>query len=301
MYRLFLCEKPSQARDIGKVLGATRKADGCLHGEGVVVTWAFGHLLEQAPPEAYDPEFKRWSLETLPIRPAQWKNTVRKDAAKQFKVIQGLLKQCGEVVVSTDADREGETIGREILDACAYQGRVSRLWLSALDDASIRKALGDIRPGEATWPLYQAGLGRSRADWLVGMNLTRAFTILARQQGHDGVLSIGRVQTPTLALIVRRDQEIASFVPKLFCDVLANVQAQGGLFQARWLPANDAWLDEEGRCIEQRAAQAIAARGRDGQATVSVIDTSRKREIQPLVMDLGSVRKVGSGTLENTA
>lgn len=291
MYRLFLCEKPSQARDIGKVLGATRKADGCLHGEGVVVTWAFGHLLEQAPPEAYDPEFKRWSLETLPIRPAQWKNAVRKDAAKQFKVIQGLLKQCGEVVVSTDADREGETIGREILDACAYRGRVSRLWLSALDDASIRKALGDIRPGEATWPLYQAGLGRSRADWLVGMNLTRAFTVLARQQGHDGVLSIGRVQTPTLALIVRRDQEIASFVPKPFWDVLANFQARGGAFQAKWLPSSDAWLDEEGRCIDQHAAQAVAARGQGGQATVVVVDTFRKREAQPLVMDLGTLQQ----------
>lgn len=291
MYRLFLCEKPSQARDIGKVLGATRKADGCLQGEGVVVTWAFGHLLEQAPPEAYDPEFKRWTLETLPIRPTQWKNTVRKDAAKQFKVIQGLLKQCGEVVVSTDADREGETIGREILEACRYQGRVSRLWLSALDDASIRKALADIRPGEATWPLYQAGLGRSRADWLVGMNLTRAFTVLARQQGHDGVLSVGRVQTPTLALIVRRDREIASFVPKPFWDVVASLQAQEGAFQAKWVPSNDAWLDEEGRCIEQRAAQAIAARGQGGQAAVVAVDTSRKREAQPLVMDLGTLQQ----------
>ena len=97
MSRLFLCEKPSQARDIGAVLGATRKANGCLQGDGVVVTWAFGHLLEQVPPEAYDPALKRWSLDTLPIRPTQWKNTVRKDAGKQFKVIQGLLKQCSEV------------------------------------------------------------------------------------------------------------------------------------------------------------------------------------------------------------
>ncbi|MBZ9559045.1 MULTISPECIES: DNA topoisomerase III [unclassified Modicisalibacter] len=294
MTRLFLCEKPSQARDIGKVLGATRKADGCLQGEGVVVTWAFGHLLEQAPPEAYDPALKRWSLESLPIRPGQWKNTVRKDAGKQFRVIQGLLKQCSEVVVSTDADREGETIGREILDACRYQGRVSRLWLSALDEASIRKALANIRPGESTWSLYQAGLGRSRADWLVGMNLTRAFSVLAQRQGHEGVLSVGRVQTPTLALVVRRDQEIASFVPKPFWDVVANLQARGGRFQAKWLPANDAWLDEEGRCIDQEAARAAAARCQRAQATVASVETSRKREAAPLVMDLGTLQQACS-------
>lgn len=291
MSRLFLCEKPSQARDIGAVLGATRKANGCLQGDGVIVTWAFGHLLEQAPPEAYDPELKRWSLETLPIRPSQWKNTVRKDASKQFQVIKALLKQCSEVVVSTDADREGETIGREILDACRYQGRVSRLWISALDEASIRKALASIRPGEATYSLYQAGLGRSRADWLVGMNLTRAFSVLAKQQGHDGVLSVGRVQTPTLALVVRRDREIAQFVPKPFWEVVASLQAQGGTFQAKWLPANADWLDEEGRCINQDAARAVVARCQNGQATVVSVETSRKREAQPLVMDLGTLQQ----------
>lgn len=291
MSRLFLCEKPSQARDISKVLGATRKGNGCLQGDGVIVTWAFGHLLEQAPPEAYDPDLKRWSLDKLPIRPTQWKNTVRKDAGKQFKVIQALLKQCSEVVVSTDADREGETIGREILDACRYQGRVSRLWLSALDEASIRKALGSIRPGESTYSLYQAGLGRSRADWLVGMNLTRAFSVLAQQQGHDGVLSVGRVQTPTLALVVRRDQEIASFVPKPFWEVLASLQAQGGQFHAKWVPANEALLDEEGRCINQEAARAVAARCQGAQATVASVETKRKRESPPLVMDLGTLQQ----------
>ncbi|NRB56911.1 MAG: DNA topoisomerase III, partial [Salinicola sp.] len=234
---------------------------------------------------------KRWSLESLPIRPAQWKNTVRKDASKQFKVIQGLLKQCSEVVISTDSDREGETIGREILDACRYRGRVSRLWLSALDEASIRKALATIRPGESTYPLYQAGLGRSRADWLVGMNLTRAFSVLAQQQGHQGVLSVGRVQTPTLALVVRRDQEIARFVPKPFWDVVANLQAQGGQFQAKWLPTNADWLDEEDRCINQEAARTVAVRCQGAQATVASVETSRKREGAPLVMDLGTLQQ----------
>lgn len=291
MSRLFLCEKPNQARDIGKVLGATRRGNGCLLGDDVTVTWAVGHLLEQAPPDAYDPALKRWSLDSLPIRPVQWKTVVRKDAAKQFKVIQGLLKQCSEVVVATDADREGEVIGREILDACRYRGQVSRLWLSALDETSIRKGLASIRPGASTVSLYQAGLGRSRADWLVGMNLTRAFTVLARQQGFDGVLSVGRVQTPVLGIVVRRDQEIANFVPKPFCEVLANLQAQGGAFQAKWVPSNDSWLDEEGRCINREAAQAVALRGQSGQASVVSVETKRKREAAPLVMSLGTLQQ----------
>ncbi|MFG6179706.1 toprim domain-containing protein, partial [Halomonas sp. THAF12] len=184
--RLFFCEKPSQARDIAGVLGATSKGDGCLRGNGVIVTWGFGHLLEQAPPQAYDPELKRWSLESLPILPTAWKQEVKTSAKKQFGVVKKLLKEAGEVVVATDADREGEVIAREVLDECGYSGKVSRLWLSALDEASIRKALNEIRPGSTTLPLYHAGLGRSRADWLVGMNLTRAFTILAQNEGYDG-------------------------------------------------------------------------------------------------------------------
>lgn len=291
MTRLFICEKPSQARDIGRVLGATTKGDGCLWGAGVVVTWGFGHLLEQASPDAYDPALKRWALETLPIMPTSWKMEVKKASSKQFQVIRKLLQEADEVVIATDADREGETIGREILEYCRYRGHVSRLWLSALDDASIRKALADIRPGEATFALYQAGLGRSRADWLVGMNLTRAFSVLARDQGHQGVLSVGRVQTPTLALVVRRDQEIAAFVPRPFWEVLATLQAQSGVFQARWKPVNDAWLDEEGRCVNREVAEVLASRGQGGQAVVSSLKTIRMQEAAPLVMDLGTLQQ----------
>lgn len=158
--KLFLCEKPSQGRDIAKVLGAGQKGDGCLQGTGVVVTWCFGHLMETAPPEAYGEQYKRWTLETLPILPSAWKMEVKQSARKQFKVVKDLLSKASAVVIATDADREGETIAREVLEVCRWQGPVSRLWLSALDDASIRKALGNILPGQQTWPLYQAGLAR---------------------------------------------------------------------------------------------------------------------------------------------
>lgn len=292
--RVFLCEKPSQARDIARVIGAGQRSEGFLKGEECVVTWGFGHLLEQAPPEQYDPALKRWSLEALPILPLTWKMEVKKSGRKQFGVVKKLLGQANEVVVATDADREGETIAREILDYCGYRGKVTRLWLSALDDASIRKALAGIRPGEATYPLYLAGLGRSRADWLVGMNLTRAYTVLAQRQGHQGVLSVGRVQTPALRLIVDRDQEIANFVPQPFGEVVAQLQAAGGTFQAKWKPRDAAILDAAGRCISEEAARSLAQRVTEQQGRVSHLETSRKKVAAPLVMDLSSLQQEAS-------
>ncbi|MDR5904492.1 DNA topoisomerase III [Franzmannia qiaohouensis] len=292
--RLFLCEKPSQARDIARVIGAGQRSEGFLKGEGCVVTWGFGHLLEQAPPEQYDPALKRWSLEALPILPSTWKVEIKKSGRKQFGVVKKLLGQASEVVVATDADREGETIAREILDYCGYRGKVARLWLSALDDASIRKALADIRPGEATYPLYLAGLGRSRADWLVGMNLTRAYTVLAQRQGHQGVLSVGRVQTPALRLVVDRDREIANFVPQPFWEVVAHLQASGGTFQAKWQPSDASIQDAVGPCVSEEAARSLAQRATGQQGRVSHLETSRKKEAAPLVMDLSSLQQEAS-------
>ncbi len=302
--RVFLCEKPSQARDIAAVLGASRKAEGCLLGQDVAVTWCFGHLLEMAAPEAYDPAYKRWSLDTLPILPTEWKTEVRKDAAKQFRAIRALIKQAREVVVATDADREGETIGREVLDALNWRGPVLRLWLSALDPASIRKALGQLLPGEKTAPLYQAGLGRARADWLVGMNLTRAFTLLGAEDGTDGLRSVGRVQTPTLRLIVERDREIEHFVPQTYWDVaaLCAPAVSDAIFTARWQPANVP-VDAEGRCTSEPAARTVAQRlaGREGRVTLA--ETKRLSEPPPLPFDLSGLqqecsRRFGMGAQE---
>ncbi len=302
--RVFLCEKPSQARDIAAVLGANRKGEGCLLGQDVAVTWCFGHLLEMSPPEAYDPAYKRWSLDTLPILPVEWKTEVRKDGAKQFRAIRTLIKQAREVVVATDADREGETIGREVLEALNWRGRVLRLWLSALDPASIRKALGQLLPGEKTAPLYLAGLGRARADWLVGMNLTRAFTLLGAQGGADGVRSVGRVQTPTLRLIVERDHEIEHFVSRPYWGIHAHCapSTNNTPFKARWQPANVP-TDAEGRCTSESAARTVAQRlaGREGR--VALAETKRLSEPPPLPFDLSGLqqecsRRFGMGAQE---
>ncbi|MDY0415976.1 MAG: toprim domain-containing protein, partial [Pseudomonas sp.] len=139
--RLFLCEKPSQGRDIAKSLGATKRGNGYYEGAGSVVTWCIGHLVETAPPEAYDEALKKWSLQTLPIVPKEWQLVVKKSTASQFKVVKSLLSKATELIIATDADREGEMIARELVDLCNYRGPIKRLWLSALNDASIQKAL----------------------------------------------------------------------------------------------------------------------------------------------------------------
>ena len=144
--KLYLCEKPSQARDIAKHVGANQKQEGFIQGDGIAVTWCFGHLLENAPPEAYCPNVKPWRVSVLPVVPTTWKKIVKKDCQKQLSVIKGLLKKTSTVIVASDADREGEVLAREVLDYCHYQGTIERLWLSALDDVSIQKALKDIRP-----------------------------------------------------------------------------------------------------------------------------------------------------------
>ncbi|EDX3117078.1 DNA topoisomerase III [Salmonella enterica subsp. enterica serovar Mississippi] len=293
--RLFLCEKPSQGRDIAAVLGATKKMPGHQTGNGVCVTWGFGHLLEQASPDAYGEQFGvPWRTDVLPVLPTTWQMRVKPDAAAQFSVIQKLLKQADTVVIATDADREGEVIAREILDYCHYQGKVERLWLSALDEASVRAALAAIKPGSATLPYYLAGLGRARADWQIGMNMTRLYSVKARESGYGSVLSVGRVQTPTLNLIVERDRDIAQFVPKPYWNVVAQLAAGGITFQAQWVPAA-AYCDEEKRCINPAAArQVVQLCQKNGQATVAEIETKRETESAPLVFDLGTLQQACS-------
>ncbi len=291
--QLYLCEKPSQARDIARVLGIRQKRDGCLQGQEATVTWCFGHLLEMVPPDGYDPAYKRWRLETLPIVPEQWKLAVKKEARQQYTIIQQLLKAAAQVVIATDADREGETIAREVLQRCRWRGPVSRLWLSALDDASIRKALSNRLPGAKTEALYAAGLGRARADWLVGMNLTRAYTVIGRQTGHDRVLSVGRVQTPTLNLVVQRDAAIERFKPSPYYDIQALFEVKTGQFNAKWCPPK-ALTDSEGRCTDQTVAQGVVQKiaGRDG--TIIRAETTREREAAPLPFDLSTLQQDAS-------
>lgn len=301
--RLFLCEKPSQGRDIAKVLEATRRGEGCLIGIDSTVTWCIGHLLETASPEAYDAQYKSWSLDHLPIIPVQWRVVVKPKTAAQFKVIKRLLSDATSVVIATDADREGEMIARELLERCQYRGPVQRLWLSALNEASIRKALSSLKSGQETFPLYHSALARSRADWLIGMNLSRLFTLLGRRAGYDGVLSVGRVQTPTLRLVVDRDRAIASFVPVPYWNVEVHLSSIGQRFIASWLPPSSE-RDEAGRCLQQALArQTVQAISSSKIATVLSFQAEHFREQPPLPFDLSTLqeicsRKLGLGVQE---
>ncbi|MDB5983691.1 MAG: topoisomerase [Pseudomonas sp.] len=295
--QLYLCEKPSQAKDIAKVLGASRRGDGCWVGSNVTVTWCIGHLLEAAPPDAYDARYKRWVLADLPIIPGKWKMLVKPKTASQFKAVKRLLGEAQELVIATDADREGEMIARELLEHCRYRGPVQRLWLSALDDASIRKALAALKPGAETFSLYHSALGRSRADWLIGMNMSRLFTLLGRQSGYQGVLPVGRVQTPTLRLVVDRDRSIADFVPVPYWAIDVQLLSEGTSFTAQWCPPEDS-CDDQGRCLNPALAKdAAAALGTAQSARVVKLRTERIREAAPLLFDLGTLQEVCSKKL----
>ncbi|MGK8436739.1 DNA topoisomerase III [Ectopseudomonas hydrolytica] len=295
--RVYLCEKPSQGKDIARVLGAGQRGTGCYNGTGTVVTWCIGHLVEAAPPEGYDERYKRWSLDDLPIIPERWHVEVKSSTAAQFKIVKQLLAGATELVIATDADREGEMIAREIVDLCGYRGPIQRLWLSALNDASIRKALSALKPSNETLPLYYSALARSRADWLIGMNLSRLFTLLGRQAGYDGVLSVGRVQTPTLALVVTRDRDIAQFVSVPYWAIDVLLSHAGHAFTATWI-ASAGTTDAAGHCLQQFVAQQAADRMRAaGDALVLSVETERIREAPPLPFDLSTLQEVCSRQL----
>ncbi|KAF1022019.1 MAG: DNA topoisomerase 3 [Pseudomonas sp.] len=295
--RLFLCEKPSQAKDIASVLGASRRGDGCWLGTGVTVTWCIGHLLETAPPDAYDARYKRWVLADLPIVPQTWKMQVKPKTASQYKAVKRLLGEAQELVIATDADREGEMIARELVEHCRYRGPIQRLWLSALDDASIRKALASLKPGGDTFSLYHSALGRSRADWLIGMNMSRLFTLLGRQSGYQGVLPVGRVQTPTLRLVVDRDRSIADFVPVAYWAIDVELLHDNLTFTAQWRATEDA-CDDQGRCLNPQVAQDAANAMRSAaSARLVKLRTERMREVAPLPFDLGTLQEICSKKL----
>jgi DNA topoisomerase-3 len=298
-YELYLCEKPSQGRDIANFLGARQRKDGYLLGRGQVVTWCIGHLLELIPPDGYDKRYKRWSLTDLPIIPQQWQFEAKSSTRKQLNVLSKLLKKAHRVVIATDADREGEMIAREVLEFLHYSGEIRRLWLSALDQVSIKRAFQAIKASHETEPLYRSGLARSRADWLIGMNLTRAYTLLANDKQ---VRSVGRVQTPTLALVVKRDREIANFKPEPYYEVIAffaSANIGSELLETRWQPpATITRTSPSGNglkhCFNKQAAEAVINRCFEQTGKVITAATQRKKQPPPLLYNLSSLQQEAS-------
>lgn len=302
--RLFIAEKPSLARAIADGLGNGRKDNGCIRCGNDTVTWCFGHLLEPCYPEDYKPEYASWRREHLPIIPQTWRSKAKPKAAAQLKIIGKLLKEAKLVVNAGDPDREGQLLVDEVLEHFAYKGPVSRIWLASLDDSSVKKALGGITDNAGYASLRDSARARQQADWLIGMNATRAMTIMGRETGRGGeVLSLGRVQTPTLALVVSRDREIASFVSSDYFVLRAYVvPSTGEEFAAVFIPGEtQAGLDGSGRLTDGAIANALAesTKGADGVITESVREN--KSKTAPLPHCLSSLQKEASARCAMTA
>lgn len=289
--RLIIAEKPSLARAIADALpGSAKRQEGAMVCGDTTVTWCLGHLLEQAPPEAYDPADKQWRLDRLPIVPQQWKLMPRHKARGQLAVIRKLIKQAASVVHAGDPDREGQLLVQEVIEYMKYRGPVQRLLISDLNKPAVSRALAKLRSNIDFQPLFQAAQARSRADWLYGINLTRAWTLTGRQAGHDGVLSVGRVQTPVLGLIVRRDNAIRDFKPHPFYPLWVDLQVAQGQLRAWWAPKEHQPLDEQGRLIDRTPADALAAQLPGARGTLTTLDQQEKRQAPPLPYSLSALQ-----------
>ena len=290
MSTVIIAEKPSMARAIREGLGSAASR--------FEITNAFGHILEQAEPDAYLPDNvpktakgkKVWRIEDLPILPQEWIKFPKREAKDQLKKIGTLLKQANTVINAGDPDREGQLLIDEILEHFRYRGRVQRVWLKALDRENVQRAFAALEPNDKYRPLKDAAEARSQSDWMVGMNLTRAVTVRS-----GDLFSIGRVQTPTLALVVRRDLEIENFRPTDYFEVFADCRHAKGSFLAKWQPASTdgTGFDPEGRIIDRSLAERIAAKA-TGRGQVSRFEVKEQKQSAPLPFSLSALQKVAS-------
>lgn len=281
---LIIAEKPSAARAIAEALGGFARRQNYLESREYYLSWAMGHLVELADPEEYDPKWKRWSLATLPILPASWRLRVAAATRAQFEVLGRLAGRASRLINACDAGREGELIFRYIAEVLGVALPVQRLWVSSLTREAIRQGFARLLPGSEYDRLYQSALCRARGDWLVGMNATRAFTTRFGE-----LLSVGRVQTPTLALLVRREEEIRQFRPEPYWQVLADFRTAGGAgYRGQWWDP-DAGTD---RLTTAAAAAAVAERVRAaGAGTVAAVQETDVTEKPPQLFDLTALQR----------
>ncbi|MBR6859969.1 MAG: DNA topoisomerase 3 [Acidaminococcaceae bacterium] len=273
-YRLVITEKPSVAAAIAKVIGATERKDGYFQGSGYLVSWCVGHLVELAMPQAYDEKYGKWRKEDLPILPEKWKYQIYQSTKKQFQTLKSLMarKDVTELCCATDAGREGELIFRLVYHQAGCRKPFRRLWISSMEDSAIREGFQNLKPSAEYDALYNAALCRERADWIIGINASRLYSCL-----YDSTLNVGRVVTPTLAMLVEREEAIKAFVPELFY----TVQLQ-----------TDAIRASSKRFSNKADAEVLAAKCReDHQVRVDSVETKEKTEKPPLLYDLTSLQR----------
>lgn len=280
MKSVVLAEKPSVARDIARVLKCSKKLNGALEGEKYIVTWALGHLVTLADPEEYDQKYKEWKMEDLPMLPEHMNLVVIRQTGKQYQAVKTQLyrKDVGEIIIATDAGREGELVARWILAKAKCAKPIKRLWISSVTDKAIREGFAHLKDGRAYNHLYDAAVSRAEADWLVGINATRALTCK-----YNAQLSCGRVQTPTLAMIATREEEIRNFKPKEYygLTILAG--------RNRWT-----WQDGKSgssRSFNRERMEAVKAAAGTGVLTVTSVEKSRKTTMSPGLYDLTELQR----------
>ena len=283
-----VAEKPSVARDICSALGVTSRREGYFSGRGMVVTWAIGHLVQLAEPHQINPDWKKWSRSTLPMLPSDWPLFVDDKRADQFEVVKSILtsSSVARVICATDAGREGELIFRQIYEAAGCDKPVERLWISSLTPDAIRRGFEQLRPSRDFDDLAAAAKARSRADWLVGMNLTRAYSI-----GHEDLRSVGRVQTPTLAMLVERELAIRNFVPEDYLEVQAEFDAgEGRTYRGTYFKLEKGKRNSR-LPADGEEASAVLDRAKRGRADIESLKKSRKRMPPPLLYDLTELQR----------
>lgn len=283
-YKLVIAEKPSVAQSIAKVIGANERKDGYLEGNGYLVSWCFGHLIELAEPQNYDDRYRTWDIESLPIVPEHWEYLVSSSTRKQYTLLKKLMerKDVDSLVEATDAGREGELIFRLVYSQTGSRKPFERLWISSMEDAAIKEGFEKLQPSAAYDALYESALCRERADWIVGINATRLFSCL-----YGETLNIGRVMTPTLALTVDREKDISSFVPVPFYTVTLHFPE----------------FDVVSRRFETQdeAAHLMDACMQEKEAVVESVEKKQKMEKPPLLFDLTSLQREANRTLGFTA
>ena len=282
-YRLVVCEKPSVARSIAAVLGAGRREDGFLSGGGYLVSWCFGHLAELSDADAYDEKYGKWRREDLPILPDSWQYTVARDKQKQMNTLRTLMhrEDVCEVINACDAGREGELIFRTVYILNNCRKRVKRLWISSMEDAAILQGFDNLRDGAEYDNLYASALCRSKADWLVGINATRLFSVM-----YHRTLNVGRVVSPTLALLVQREVEINAFQPESFYTVHLGF---------------DGFSAAGERMKEQAEAERLAGDCKNKSAAVTSVVQTEKTEKAPALYDLTTLQRDANRLLGYTA
>lgn len=288
--KVMLAEKPSQAMDIARVMGLKSRADGyVITKDDTYVTWSIGHMLSLKEPDEYHEKWSgRWTFDTLPAIPVDFSYKENTNTKKQLKVVGSLLKKATEVIIATDAGREGELIARELIQYFKYKGKIKRFWTSSLTDEAIKEALKNLKDGSETLPLYEAALARSHADWLIGKNGSRAATLAA---STGDTFSLGRVKTAVLYMVVERYEKIKNFEPVIYFEIEALVKTKKGeTFKMLHSP------DASNRILKREQIEALVEKAKGYQGPISVTKSTEK-ETPPLPFSLPSLQSEANKVL----